>query len=398
MGTAIAFRAGLDRFSLRNLLIAPLLVVAFFVAAMVPGVARVQAQENARPLPESKDPRFTIEVIAQGLAFPWGLGFLPDGTILVTEREGQLRLIKNDLLVKTPVSNVPATFNEGQGGFFDVLADPNFAQNQLIYLSLAVGTAKSNATQIVKARLEGAVLRDVTPIFTSTRRATNAHFGGRLLFLPDETLLLVTGDGFEYREQAQRLDNSLGKIIRINTDGSIPADNPMASKGDVEGVIWTYGHRSPQGLARDLATGTVYMHEHGPQGGDEINVVTPGANYGWPVATYGIDYSGARISPFTSYGDTVQPIKYWVPSIAPSGLAVYRGNQFPEFDGDLFVGALAGRALHRIDMENGSVIGEEILLKALRSRIREVRVGPDGFIYLTTDSPSGSVLRLVPNR
>jgi len=338
---------------------------------------------------------FQIEEIASGLDYPWGLAFLPDGSILVTERSGALRVIRNKTLIDEPVADTPQAYVAGQGGYFDVLAHPDFTNNKLIYLSFAHGNTKSNQTRVIRARFDGKSLQNHQVIFDSTTRATPVHYGGRMVFLPDDSLLITTGDGFDYREAAQRTNNSLGKIVRIHSDGSLPDDNPFANQQGGE-ALWTYGHRSPQGLAYDSEIDRVYMHEHGPRGGDEVNIVKRASNYGWPIATHGIDYSGARISPFEEYEGTVQPIKYWTPSIAPSGLAVYRGDLFPDWQGDLFVGALAGRALHRLDIEDDVVVGEEVLLADLGKRIRDVRVGPDGALYVTTDDPNGRVLRLTP--
>lgn len=340
-----------------------------------------------------------IETLAEGLVNPWSLAFLPDGSILVTERDGKLRVIRDGKLVETPVAGVPAPYVKSQGGLFDVLLHPDFATNRTIFLSYAAGTPDSNATRVISATFDGAALSGVKTIFeTKTKKDTPVHYGGRLALLPDRTLLITVGDGFEYREQAQDLSSGLGKTVRVNLDGSIPADNPFASKESALPEIWTYGHRNEQGLVFDASTGTVFATEHGPMGGDELNILEPGANYGWPIATYGLDYSGAQITPFTEYEGTRQPVKFWRPSIGPSGLAVYEGDLFPAWKGDLLVGALARTALHRVDIENGAVAGEERYL--VGERIRDVRVGPDGAIYVTTEdhdgAPVGKVLRLTP--
>jgi len=390
-----------NRFRKMTLVQVILMAMSVFVsnALFAPAViaqAHDQGDTPARAIEAEAEP-FILETLADGLDFPWSLAFLPDGALLITERTGKVRLMEGGVLRPEPLANTPGTYTGGQGGYFDIVPDPAFEQNNRVYLALAVGTQKQSSTQIVRARLENNRFVDVKPLFTSSPRASSAHYGGKLLFLPDGTLTLTLGDGYQYRERAQGLDNTLGKIIRINTDGSIPGDNPFVGKGEaVNPAIYTYGHRSPQGLIRDGQTGSVYMHEHGPQGGDEINIVEAGANYGWPIATYGIDYSGARISPFQAYEGTRQPIKYWVPSIAPSGFAIYRGAAFPDYDGDLFVGALAGRALHRVQLSGDKVVGEDVLLKAKGERIREVRVGPDGLIYLLTDGPAGKLWRLKP--
>lgn len=345
----------------------------------------------------ANDPRFSIETVGEGLEHPWGLAFLPNGDVLVTERPGRLRIIRKGVLDPTPISNTPQTLARGQGGYFDIILHPNFTENKIVYLSFSHGTKKANSTRIVRAIFDGQSLLDTITIFdTAPNKDTPSHFGGRMAFLPDGTLIMTTGDGFDYREQAQNKAVTLGKTIRINDDGTVPRDNPFINQEGVDPKIWTLGHRSPQGLGIDPLTGVVYQHEHGPKGGDEVNILNAGNNYGWPIATYGQDYSGATISPFTEYEGTVQPIKYWTPSIAPSGLAIYRGRAFPDWDGNLFVGALAYRSLRRLELVTGKVLNEEILLEDLGERIRDVRVGPDGFIYVTTDTPDGKILRLVP--
>jgi glucose/arabinose dehydrogenase len=339
---------------------------------------------------------FTVTTVAEGLDFPWSLAFLPDGSMLVTERSGQLRRV-TDGQVSDPISGVPEVYARSQGGLFDVVLHPDFANNNTVYLTYAGGTRKSNATHLARAQLVGNDLENFEVLFVVDRKKdTAAHFGGRLAFLKDGTMLLTTGDGFDYREQAQNLGNHLGSTIRLNDDGSVPDDNPFVGQEAVQSEIWTYGHRSPQGLTVDPATGTVYETEHGPKGGDEVNILIAGNNYGWPVITYGRDYSGARISPFTEMDGLEQPLVDWTPSIAPSGLALYTGDLFPKWKGDLFAGALLERTVHRIDLEDGAVIGQEILLEELGERIRDVRDGPDGYIYILTDSPEGRILRLEP--
>lgn len=360
--------------------------------------ARTVQTTLAEPAPAGTT-ALTIETLAEGLVNPWGLAFLPDGSILVTERDGKLRVIRDDRLVAEPVAGVPVPYVKSQAGFFDVLPHPDFATNRTIFLSYAAGDAGSNATRVISATFDGAALSGIKTVFeTRTKKDTPAHYGARLALLPDRTMLITVGDGFNYREKAQDLNNGLGKIVRVNLDGTIPADNPFASQEGKLPEIWTYGHRNPQGLAVDPASGTVYETEHGAQGGDEINVIEPGVNYGWPLATYGIDYSGAQVSPYTEYEGTRQPVKYWTPSIGPSGLAVYRGSLFGAWEGDLLVGALAKTALHRVDMDGGKVAGEERYLEG--ERVRDVRVGPEGAIYVTTEdhdgAPVGKVLRLTP--
>jgi glucose/arabinose dehydrogenase len=341
---------------------------------------------------------YKLETVTDKLVLPWSIAFLPDGSYLVTERGGNLRRVDVTGTISEPLLDTPAAYVNGQGGYFDIILDQDFANNNIIYLSFASGTPSANATRVVSATLGQDRLTNVTPIFTaSPTKDTSAHYGGRLLQLPDHTLLVTTGDGFEYREAAQDKFSQLGKTIRFNTDGSIPADNPFADGQQGNPYVWSYGHRNPQGLALDSATGDVYLHEHGPKGGDELNLVKPARNYGWPAITFGINYSGAYVSPFTTLPGMEQPLTYWVPSIAPSGLAYYGGTAFPAWQGDLFVGALVNKDVRRLDMENGKVVSEEVLFSEIGERIRDIRSGPDGFLYILTDGAPGKVIRVVPD-
>lgn len=323
--------------------------------------------------------RWRAEVVLGGLKNPWGLAFLPDGSALVTERPGGLRHIANGRA--TSITGVPRVLNEGQAGLFDVVADPGFAQNRQIWLSYAAGTRRSNALTLARGRLDGNRLADVQVVHQLPAKRGNAHYGGRIAFLADGSLLLTTGDGFDFREQAQLPDSELGKVLRITPDG--------------KAAIFTLGHRNPQGLAVDPVRGMIFEHEHGPRGGDEVNILAAGKNYGWPIATRGRDYSGATISPFRSYAGMQEPLLSWTPSMAPSGLAVYRGAMFPEWNGDLLVGALVDKEVRRIRLSPaGEVLGQESLFQALGERIRSIVVAPDGAIWLTTDAPSGRVIRI----
>ncbi len=339
--------------------------------------------------------QFRIETIAENLNHPWSLAFLPDGSILLTEREGRLRLIENGDLVERAVSGVPSVYVRSQAGLFDVVLDPEFSENQFIYLSFAHGTTRANATRVIRARFSGMSLRDLDIVFTATpTKATPNHFGGRMLFLPDGTLLITTGDGFNYREQAQRLDNHLGKVLRINPDGSVPETNPFFGNESALPEIWSYGHRNSQGIVLGAETGDVFLHEHGARGGDELNVIQPGRNYGWPAITHGIDYTYARITPYTELPGMEQPIVFWTPSIAPAGMAYYDGDMFPEWRGNLFVAALAERSIRRLTMLDGKVVDQELLFTDLGERFRDVRVDAKGALYLLTDSAEGKVLRV----
>lgn len=337
---------------------------------------------------------YKIEVLADRLHYPWSLAFLPDGDLLITERVGHLRRWHEGKLSE-PVLSVPKVFTLQQGGLFDVVLHPEFSKNQRIFLSFAQGSKNQNMTRVIAARLINNQLQDIQVIFdVKPFKDTPVHYGGRMVILPDNTLLLTTGDGFDYREKAQDLSGLLGKIIRINLDGSIPEDNPFVGNNKALNEIWSYGHRNPQGLIYDPQRKKVFMHEHGPQGGDEINLIEKGLNYGWPVITYGIDYSGASITPFTEYEGMQQPLLYWVPSIAPSGMAVYYGEQFPELSGDFLVGALVDREVRLVRMKNNKPVDQISLFKELNTRIRDVRVGLDGAIYLLTDSDNGQLLRV----
>ena len=340
---------------------------------------------------------YQLETVAEGLAHPWCIAFLDNGDMLVTERGGNLRVVRDGALLPEPVAGVPPVYARSQGGLFDVAPHPRFAENRLLYLTYAHGTPEANATRLARARFDGSRLTDLTPLFTVTpTKETPVHYGGRLLFLPDGTLLLTTGDGFIHREAAQRLDSLLGKVVRLNDDGSTPADNPFVGQDEALDAIWSYGHRNPQGLALDAGSGAVYLHEHGPRGGDELNVLAAGANYGWPVATHGIDYNGAVITPFKEYPGTVAPLLHWTPSIAPAGMAHYDGAAFPAWRGDLFVTSLVFNNVERLDMEGGEVKARVPMFEEIGERIRDVRQGPAGRLFILTDSPQGRLIRVDP--
>lgn len=340
---------------------------------------------------------YTVETIAEGLDHPWSLAFLPDGGMLVTERNGGLRLVQDGKLVAEPITGVPEAFKEGQGGYHDIVLDPAYASNQTVYLSFAEGTGDANHTAVVRATFDGKALNGVTHIFKNTPdKDTGAHFGGRLLFLPDGTLLIGTGDGFEYREEAQNKSNGFGKIMRIMSDGKIPSDNPFANEEGAMPALYTLGNRNQQGLALDSKTGKVWQTEHGALSGDEVNLIEPGANYGWPIATYSVDYSGAVISPYTEKDGMKAPVAVWHPErFAPSGLAVYRGTLFADWDGDLLAGSLAEQCIDRLNLDDaGAVTGHERIV--LTERVRDVRVGPDGAVWVLTDEDNGKILRITP--
>ena len=347
----------------------------------------------------SRQARFAIETMADGLVHPWGLAFLPDGALLVTERAGRLRLFVDDRLKRAPIRGLPSIHAAGQGGLLDVALDPEYRRNGLIYLSYAARGARGAGTEVVRGRLDRSTmrLRDAEVVFQARPKTPGtAHYGSRLVFGPDGHLFVTLGDRYNYMDQAQNLGNHLGTIVRIDPDGSVPDDNPFPDREGAEPEIFSYGHRNVQGLARRPGTDQIWQHEHGPQGGDEVNILKAGANYGWPEITYGIDYDGSIISEKTHTPGMKQPVVYWDPSIAPSGMAFYDGSAFPEWRGDLFVGALAHRHLRRLELRGDDVVAQEELLEDLNARIRAVEPGPNGALYVLTDAADGRLLRLSP--
>jgi glucose/arabinose dehydrogenase len=343
---------------------------------------------------------YRVETVASGLDHPWSLAFLPDGRMLVTERPGRLRVIEpgpggRPQLRAEPVAGVPAVLARGQAGLFDVVPEPSFATTGGLLLSFAHGTPQANHLRVVRARFDGRQLLAVQPVFTSqpAKRDTQ-HFGGRMAWLPDGTVLIGMGDGNLDRTDAQRLHTHLGKVLRIHPDGRVPADNPFVGRTDARPEIYSIGHRNPQGLA--VVNGVPHAHEHGARGGDELNRLQAGLNYGWPVTTGGIDYTYARITPYRSLPGIESPLLEWTPSIAPAGLAWYDAALFPAWRGSLFVAALKERSVRRVPMAGGQPGAQDVLFTELGERIRDVRVGPEGALYLLTDSPNGRVLRVVP--
>ncbi len=340
-----------------------------------------------------------VETVAEGLDHPWSIAFLADGRMLVTERAGRLRVIRDGVLQAEPVAGVPQAFVESQAGLFDVLPAPDFARTSMLYLSMAYGDRRANATRVVRGRLVDDALVEVEEIFmASPRQGTPVHYGGRMAFLPDATLLVTLGDGFNYRERAQDLTSHFGTIVRLRSDGTTPPDNPFIDHADALPEIYSYGHRNVQGIVADPRSGRIYVHEHGPRGGDELNLLQPGRNYGWPVITHGVDYSGAMITPYSEMPGMESPLVDWTPSIAPSGMTLYAGEAFAQWQGNLFVSALAARHVRRIVLdEAGGVVSDEAMFGEIGERFRDVRSGPDGALYLLTDSRDGQVLRVVPS-
>ena len=359
--------------------------------ALTGAASQAQAQAQALAL--------TPVTVASGLRNPWSLAFLPDGRMLVTEKAGAMRIVAVDGKVGEPLQGLPRVESAGQGGLLDVVLDPKFADNALVYWSFSEADPEGgngNSTAVARGRLEGNSLRDVRVIFRQAPKfASGAHFGSRLVFARDGRLFVTLGDRFSRRDDAQTLDNDHGKIVRIESDGRIPADNPFVGRAGARPEIWSYGHRNVQGAALNPASGELWADEHGPQGGDELNVVERGKNYGWPVITYGANYgTGSKIGEGTAKAGMEQPLTYWVPSIATSGLAFLTSDRYPGWKGSAFIGALKGQLLVRLELDGRKVVREERLLQDLGERIRDVRQGPDGWLYVVTDSTNGRILRL----
>jgi aldose sugar dehydrogenase len=368
--------------------------------ALLAGSWPAAAQQTKAP-PAKTKVTVKTETFAKGLVHPWGMAFLPDGRVLVTERPGRMRLIGKDGRPSPPLKGVPPVFASGQGGLLDVVLSPDFASSGLITFSYSEPRGQgSNGTAVARAKLSGdedaARLDDVKVIFRQEPATSGGlHFGSRLAFARDGNLFVTLGERFQ-RDKAQDLGTHYGKVVRIRPDGSVPPDNPFVNKAGAKPEIWSYGHRNPQSAAIHPGTGKLWVVEHGARGGDEINIPQPGKNYGWPVITYGRDYSFLKIGEGTAKAGMQQPVYYWDPSIAPSGMAFYTGDLIPEWKGNLFVGALAGQALHRLVLDGEKIVGEERLLGDLGERIRDVRSGPDGALWLLADSPEGRVLRVTP--
>ena len=364
----------------------PLLVLASVTPALGQGQPRLKTDTG----------EIAVEIVARGLNHPWGAAFLPDGRMLVTERIGRLRIMANDGQVSPPLEGVPRVVSRGQGGLLDVALDPAFAQNRLVYLSYAEARDGGAATAAGRGRLNdaGTALEGFTVIFRQEPAVSGGnHFGSRLAFTPDGKLFISTGDRFKF-DPAQDLSSHLGKLIRINPDGSVPPDNPFVNRKDAKPEIWSYGHRNAQGLAVQPETGVLWEGEFGPLGGDEINLPEAGKNYGWPLVSWGKHYDGREIPNPSTRPDLVDAVHHWTPAISFSGMAFYTGDAFPGWRGNLLLAGLASQTLARLSIEGRRVTGEERI--RIGTRIRHVVPGPDGLVYLLTDEDSGRVLRLSP--
>ena len=364
---------------------------------LLAAAAAAAACQDAPQAAASGETRVEVTTVAKGLEHPWAVAFLPDGRMLVTERAGRLRIVSRDGVLSEPVAGVPAVYAQGQGGLLDVVLDPSFAENATVYLSYAEPASDgTNGTAVARARLDGNALSDVKVIFRQQPKfRSNHHFGSRLVFARDGNLFVTTGERNSQRDKAQDLGTHIGKVIRITSDGGVPADNPFTGRKGALPEIWSWGHRNLQGAALHPETGELWTHEHGPRGGDEVNIARRGRNYGWPVITYGREYSGPAIGEGTAKAGMEQPVHYWVPSIAPSGMAFHSGKGYPAWKGQLFVGALAAAQLVRLEVEPGGKVSREERI-GIGKRVRDVREGPDGALYLATDEDAGEILRVVP--
>ena len=376
-----------DRRSLVGVVSGILFGAVFAAAITSPAVAQtVNSQKQS----------FRPVVVTKGLEHPWALAFLPDGRMLITERPGRLRVVADGRLQREAISGVPKVAARGQGGLLDVVLHPDYASNGWIYLSFSAPVRRRAHTAVVRARLDGNRLADLQSIFNANNISSGTgHFGSRLAFGGDGKLYVTVGERRD-SERAQDLDAHNGTTVRLNDDGTVPGDNPFLNTAGALPEIYSYGHRNAQGLARHPDSGAIWLNEHGPQGGDEINIVKAGVNYGWPVITFGRSYSGFSIGEGSSKPGMAQPLLHWTPSIAPSGMAFYTGDKFPGWRGNLFVGSLKFRHLVRLELDGERVVAQERLLENAFGRVRDVRQGPDGLLYVLTDEGDGALIRLEP--
>ena len=369
------------------------LSVVCAMALTAPGLTAAQGKVF-----KSEKHAFRVVTLVEGLSFPWSLAFLPDGRMLVTERDGRLRIVSKDFkLDPKPVEGVPRVVATGQGGLFDVALHPRFAENGIVYLAYNGAGSGGWGTELVRAKLEGHRLTQQQVLFRlEPKSRAGLHFGGRIVFDRQGFLYLTLGDRGD-KERAQELGDHAGSVIRLHDDGSVPKDNPFVTRAGAKPEKFTLGNRNMQGAALHPETGELWTHEHGPQGGDEVNVMRAGRNYGWPVITYGVNYGiGTRIGEGTHKPGMEQPLHKWVPSIAPSGMAFYVGDRFPGWRGNILVGALRSEMLVRLELQGEKIVREERMLKGVLGRIRDVRVGPDGLVYILTDDSDGVLARLEP--
>jgi glucose/arabinose dehydrogenase len=348
---------------------------------------------NLTPVVSEKQ-KFAVDTITDKLQSPWGMAFLPDGRILITERAGEIRIVKNGKLLDEKITGVPVVYTEGQGGLLDIVLHPDYKTNGWIYLSYAKPGEGGGATTIARAKLKDNALTDLQELFVAQPFVNSGvHFGSRIVFDGKGHIFFSCGERGT-KENAQDISNHLGKIIRLDEDGQVPTDNPFSQTIGAKSEIWSYGHRNPQGLIYDRETETLYDVEHGPKGGDELNKVEKGKNYGWPVITYGIDYDGTPISDIQQKEGMEQPLRYWVPSIAPCGMTIVTSNKYPHWKGNIMIGALAHTHVARVELADGKYVKEEKLLDKI-GRVRMVAESPDGYLYVATESP-GMLVKIVP--
>lgn len=370
-------------------LLAGLSLGALFLVSLTFVARAAETQDSERHA-------FKLVEVAGGLDSPWSLAFLPGGDILVTEKPGRLRLIRDGKLRPEPIEGLPEIEEVGQGGLLDVALHPDFAENRILYISYAGKQGGHYGTEVARLRLVEDRLEGTDVLLVlQPKSGGGRHFGSRLVFDRQGLLYVTSGDRGD-PDKSQDRGNMYGSVLRVRDDGEVPADNPFVGQAGVRPEIFSYGHRNPQGLARRPGTDQIWAVEHGPRGGDELNLIRAGVNYGWPVITYGRSYAGFSIGEGKEKEGMAQPAKYWVPSISPSGLTFYDGAAFPQWQGNLFLGALSGEILVRLELEGDKVVHEERLLEDFGARIRDVRQGPDGFLYILTDSGDGQLLRLEP--
>lgn len=366
--------------------------------------------QSTKPTSIESDPKnikptgFKKTIVLEGLERPWGMAWIPDGALLITERGGKIQLLRNGISERVEIGTIPELFVSGQSGLMDISLHPRYSENNFVYITYSKGDSQSNRTSILRAKFDGKTFSDSQVIFeVMPSKSGNQHFGSRIVWLPDETMLVAIGDGGNppleingelSRFQAQKMDSQLGKVLRLNDDGSIPKDNPFTKTPNVNPAIWSYGHRNIQGLFADRLSKQVWATEHGSRGGDEVNLVEAGKNYGWPIVTFSREYTGGEISNETSRPNMVDPKLVWPSTTAPSGLTVYRGEIFPDWQGNLFAGGLVSKNVSRIKIENNNAVIQEII--PIGQRVRDVREGKDGFIYILTDEQSGQLIRLEP--
>ncbi len=374
-----------------------LMYLLLIACLMVGAPSPVQAQAPRSPTPAPAKGVVDVQTIAKGLEHPWSLAFLPDKRLLVTERPGRLRLVGPDGRVSEPLTGVPQVYASGQGGLLDVALSPTFDKDRLVYLSFAESGEGGAGTAVARGRLGERGLENTQVIWRQQPKVSGPnHWGSRIVFRPDGTLFVTLGERFNYSERAQDLAATLGKIVRINPDGSAPRDNPFVNRAGAQPEIWSYGHRNVQAAALDPETGQLWTVEHGARGGDELNHPEAGKNYGWPVISYGVHYSYLKIGEGTAKQGMEQPVYYWDPVIAPSGMVFYTGNLFAGWKNNILIGSLTPGLLVRLVMKDGKVAQEERYLGDLRERIRDVGQAPDGSLYLLTDARNGQILRITP--